>query len=277
MDASAIMVNRDRNNLNDCDVDIVPITEYEILQEYYVSNSGELEDDERDAFDHITRMFIKMSVGEVFSFVAYSLLVLVSFAIVTMYIFKVVSQRGNIITFFPRWLSKLVSNSNEWRVDMIQWSLNRQSDDQGNKDKMVATVLHNMRVQNNAAGGIQPDFLQDTGTIDDHIETQHRQVFEIDSSAVSRNDQQTILRSQLPPLPGVGRILSIPGFTYVDDSIQMSNQDEVLTTLEGTAVAHSRTSCYSSQLDSCSVQSNWDSVCNSDVLEESHVRRRRFV
>lgn len=273
------------HNPNKCNDDIVPISEYGLLKEYYVANSDELEDDERDAFDHITRMFIKMSVGEVFSFVAYSLLILVSFTIVTMYMIRVVSQRRNIITFFPRWLSKWVTNSNEWRVDKSQWSLNRQNNGngQGNKDKMVANVLHNMRIQSNAAG-IQPDFLEATGGIGDHIETQHRQVFEIDSSAVARNDEtiimndeQIILRSQLPPLPGVGRILSIPGFTYIDDSIQIDNEDDILTTAEGTAVAHSRTSCPSSQLDSCSVQSNWDSVYDSDVLDESYIRRRRFV
>jgi hypothetical protein len=44
----------------------------------------------------------------------------------------------------------------------------------------------------------------------------------------NQNGQHIILRSELPTLLGVGKILSNPGFQYIDDSIQISNEDRQL-------------------------------------------------
>ncbi len=257
---------------------IADMTEYSSLSEYYVSDPSILKDDEKNILDHAARMFITMSVGEVISFVACSLLVVVSFTIISIYLVTVLKQRRGILSFCPRWISRV----NDWRTDMVpHWSLlQSQRTDQTDKDKMVASVLHNMRVQN-AAEGIEHGFDEEVVDMDDDTFGESQSGGNNNMTAENQNnlnneavgELRTIFRSQLPPLPGVGRILSVPGFTYVDDTFQLNNQDELLTAAERTAVG-SRTSCRSSQLESCSVQSVRESHCDIELIDQS-IRRRR--
>eukprot|EP00551_Chaetoceros_affinis_P007241 CAMPEP_0203670872 /NCGR_PEP_ID=MMETSP0090-20130426/6833_1 /ASSEMBLY_ACC=CAM_ASM_001088 /TAXON_ID=426623 /ORGANISM="Chaetoceros affinis, Strain CCMP159" /LENGTH=1032 /DNA_ID=CAMNT_0050535845 /DNA_START=281 /DNA_END=3379 /DNA_ORIENTATION=+ len=260
-----------------CNNDITDITEYSSLSEYYVSHPSMLKDDGKNILDHAARMFITMSVGEVISFVACSLLVVVSFTIISIYLVTVLRQRRDILSFCPRWISR----ANDWRTDMVEhWSsLQSQRTDQADKDKMVASVLHNMRVQN-TAHGIEHGFEEEIGNIDDNFLGESQNQHEATENQNNLNNHvaeetRTIFRSQLPPLPGsgVGRILSIPGYTYVDDTIQFNDQDELLTAAERTAIG-SRTSCRSSQLESCSVQSVRESHCDIELIEPS-IRRRK--
>ena len=256
---------------SDCnDVASIPLLEYSSLLEgyvYYVDNSTSLKDDEKNILDHAARMFVKMSVVEVISFVACSLLVVGSFFMISMYVVTILRHRGNLSSF----LSRLLSRSNNWRTSMSERSRNSLRDDgRDNKDKIVATVLHDLRVRN-AGYRIQPDRIVQNLDVD-AIKSDDQAFVEENPSIdqIVEFDQQTILRSQLPPLPGVGRVLAIPGFTFVDDSVQISNQDDRLTVIEGTASV-SRISYRSSQVESCSIQS----VCTSEATEMPLVRRRR--
>lgn len=263
-----------------CNTDFsVDLSEHYILKEYYISDSSKLKDDNKNILDHAARFLITMSVGEVVSFVACSLLVVVSFTIISIYSVKLLRQRQIIFSLIPRWLSR----SKDWRVDMTltTFSRNQETENSGrrNKDKVVASILHDMRVQN-ATDGIERGFHQDVESVEGgfQAETQNNNVSVINSSVANeenQNRQHTILRSDLPPLPGVGRILSIPGFQYIDDSVQISNEDGLLTGTEGTAIG-SRTSCHSSLLESCSIQSVRQSHFDGDIeLSELYSMRRR--
>lgn len=248
--------------------DVVDVSEHALLREYYVHDTSELEDESKNILDFAVRMFVHMSIGEVISFVATSILVVVTFTIVSIHTFKILRQRRSISSFFIR----LFSRSSEWRSDMHQCS---DAGGHSEKDKMVASVLYNLRVRN-ATDGIYSDVPNEVESMN-HSEIQERSLntnqLRFDGNIES--DEQIILRSQLPPLPVVGRIVSIPGFTYIDDSLQIINtrRDDTLTVVEETAVG-SRSSRVS-QLESCSIKSVRESICDDNEIFEHPVVRRR--
>ncbi len=248
--------------------DIFDVSEHPLLREYYVNDTTELMDDGKNILDFAVRMFVQMSIGEVISFVATSLLVVVTCTIVSINTFKIIRQRRSISSFCIR----LFSRSSEWRSDMHQCS---DAGGHSEKDKMVASVLYNLRVRN-ATDGIYSDVPNEVGSIN-HSEIQERSCDTNQQRFGNiENDEQIILRSQLPPLPVVGRIVSIPGFTYIDDSLHIMNtrRDDTLTVIEETAVG-SRSSRVS-QLESCSIKSVRESICDEqDIFEHPAVRRRR--
>lgn len=262
--------------------EVLDIAEHGNVMEHYVTNSDTLKDDTKTVLDHAARMFIKMSVGEVISFVAYSLLVVVSCTILMIYVVKFLRQRGDFRSMIPRWFPTWFTRSNAWRVDSLQWAFSHRQLGGGDggenpdKDKMVASVLNNLRVDNTTMGivhnlDVQDDILDEGIHGESRIEIAEAGNQNDETNVEEISQQRTILRSQLPPLPGVGRILSVPGFTYIDDSMLISNEDDLLTAVEATAVG-SRTSCRSSQLESCSVQSVLD---ENEVLDNCTVRRRK--
>jgi len=243
--------------------------EHSSMMEHYIPNSSELIDDEKHFLDHAARMFITMSVGEFVSFVAYSLLVVTTCVVLIIYTVKFLRQADSPSAIFScNWLKR----SNAWRTD-TQWSSsqNNETGNMGNanKDKMVASVLHNMRVET--------AFIEDGQSLVASI-NQNDQIYET---------ERTILRSQLPPLPGVGRVVSIPGFAFFDDSIHIGNHDDDnLTIIDGTA-AGTRTSCQSEQLELCSVVDNCNDseigdisnlmTMEPDSLPIIHRPRRRII
>ncbi len=268
------VTNTTKSNLTAlCGNGTVDSSEHEFLRDYYVTDSSVLQDDEKNILDHAARMFVQMSVGEVISFVACSLLVVVTITILFIYTVKLLRQRTDCLSILPRWFPR----SNAWKVDLTQWALpyGQRDSENSDKDKMVASVLHNLRVDNTAMG-IDIELHEDFDIFDG--EEHEDPNAEITATSLPNNSEvdvtrqeRTILRSQLPPLPGIGRVLSIPGFRYVDDSMMISNDDDVLTIVEATA-AGSRTSCRSSQLESCSIKSVLD---DEEVLESSTIRRRK--
>ena len=251
----------------------IDVIEHMHLKQYYVTDSSKLKDDGKNILDHAARMFTQMSMGEVVSFVACSLLVVVSCTILLIHMVKFSRQQPDFLSVFSRWFPR----SNAWKVDLSPWAASQyqgEQDEDDDKDKMVASVLHNLRVDN-VAMGINNEYHEQVDTLEglDAARVDGHSTHNCDEGSIHEEITQhrTILRSQLPPLPGVGRVLSIPGFTFVDDSMQINSDDDRLTAAETTALG-SRTSCRSSELESCSIQSIFD---ESESLETLTVRRRK--
>lgn len=214
----------------------------------YVEYSSSLESDDKGIFDFTKRMFIQMNAGEVIGFVATSLITIGACFIIFTCCYRCIKQRRTNICP-ARW------NDNEWRVDTI-WQVVESSrvgvtgTRRSNKDKMVATVLHSMRV-------------------DSTFSAAHS----------NSTDDRTFYRSEMPPLPGAGRIVTIVGANFVDDSILPFETDDNLT-IDGTA-QDSATS-HAQELDShrCTAMDECideDSVCARSVeqpISRPQTRRR---
>ena len=167
----------------------------------YVPDASKLISDGKDIFDRTVRMFIQMSAGEVIGFVASSLVAIGACFILGTYFYRCMKQPS---CRMPRFWD------NSWRVDTLQLANSTEEmERQNNKDKMVASVLYNMRVE--------------SATV----------LSEENSGDITQN-HRTFYRSELPPLPDVGRIISIIGSHYVNDSIIPNDVDETLT-VDGTA------------------------------------------
>jgi hypothetical protein len=169
----------------------------------YVTDSSGLISDHKDIFDRTARMFIQMSPGEVLGFIASSLVAVGVCFIIGTHFVRCIRQPG---CRMPRlW-------DNEWSLDAARGlRFGMEEGERQNKDKMVASVLHNMRVESNAPCPVEDP--NDTAT------SPHERIF---------------YRSELPPLPGVGRVISVVGSTYVNDSLVPNDIDETMT-LDGTA------------------------------------------
>jgi len=172
----------------------------------YVNYSSSLESDEKGILDFTKRMFIQMNAGEVLGFVATSLITIGACFIIFTCCYRCVKQRSTNI-FSARWHDK------EWHVDTIWqametsrigWRGSRRS----NKDKMVASILHNMRVDS-AFSANQSNSLS------------------------TATDDRIFYRSEMPPLPGAVRIVTVVGAKFIDDSLlAYENEDDL--TIDGT-------------------------------------------
>jgi hypothetical protein len=199
------------------------------LPEYYVTNTTFLLNDPKDFDDKVSRMFAQLSGGEVVGLVA-SFMLFIMFSYLIWYHFvKCYKQRVLGIS-----LSKVRSSVNSLsgllRNSSLA-SLNRQgSDDEDDldsppthrppgpghnpqKDKMVATLLVQNRIESTALA--------------ERIEHQAR----LELAGLSHTDQTTppqhsptleqpitlVNRSELPPLPGGGRVLAVIGAHIVED------------------------------------------------------------
>ena len=173
----------------------------------YVLDSAELVSASKNIFDHTARMFILMTPGEVIGFIATSLVVMGLCFILGSYFYRCIQKPScNIGRFCDK----------EWRVDSIWYGSTRLADtietvNRRDKDKMVASVLHNLRVEST-------------------LPTSH---FDAENGS-NDEEERTFWRSEIPPLPGVGRIVSVVGATYVNDSIVPTDIDETRT-IDGTA------------------------------------------
>uniref|UniRef100_A0A7S3Q5G9 Uncharacterized protein n=1 Tax=Chaetoceros debilis TaxID=122233 RepID=A0A7S3Q5G9_9STRA len=192
----------------------------------YLLYSDNLENDEKDIFDQAARMFLQMTPGEVIGFVTASLLVVGGcFVVVTTFV-KVVKDRRFLPRFVPQFWKK------DWRVDNRSWNIPvpsfGTSGTNSNKQKVVASVLHNMRVED-----VMSDCFIDERD-DDGTSTNISVNRNIIGTIAVEEGERIFYRSELPPLPGVGRIVSIVGSRYIDDSIVPDDADDNMT-LDGTA------------------------------------------
>jgi hypothetical protein len=204
------------------------------LYEQYFSNSTSLEDEEKNVFDITVRMFNLMNPGEIIGFVACSLFFVVSFVIGTPYIVRAANGVVGFVSNPGQWTWRR-RQRNQWRVD-IPWPLrltdtssfdDENTDNNRNKDKMIATVLTDLRVN-------------DLHTIPAITSNHKSPLFKTEAYSSKGNaletdvtpPQRTILRSELPPLPGVGRVVSIIGSRFVNDSVILEEQRDSLSTIQ---------------------------------------------
>jgi hypothetical protein len=182
----------------------------------YMSKTSMLIDDDKGLLDATLRMFIQMDVGEVIGFVASSLLTIGS---VTMLVFGIVrfarTKQGRFLTF-----QNILRR--EWRADTISHGPQLDSNRRSNKDKMVASVLHSIRVETSR----NTDF-----THDERLEY-------VDSIEEGDHDGGQVIfeRSELPPLPhtSAGRVISVIGATFLNNSLDLTEDEDSGTVLETT-------------------------------------------
>jgi hypothetical protein len=185
------------------------------ISRVYMTDASLLIDDDKGLLDATLRMFIQMDVGEVIGFVASSLLAIGS---VTMLIFGVVRfvriKHGRILTLQNIW-------RRDWRVDTISNVAQLDSNRQSNKDKMVASVLHNMRVETSRNTDISHD---------ERLEY-------VDSIEGGGDDGCRVFeRSEIPALPhsSAGRVISVIGATFMNNSLDLREEEDSDTVVETT-------------------------------------------
>jgi hypothetical protein len=174
----------------------------------YIQSSSSLESDDKGIFDFTKRMFIQMTAGEVIGFVATSVVTIGACFIIISCCYRCLKQRGlhcALATF----------GDNEWRVDtkwqeIVSSRIGSIASRRSNKDKMVASVLHNMRVESTFSNS---------------------QSYQLSGES----NERIFFRSEMPPLAGAGRIVTIVGAKFVDDSILPSESDDMLT-VDGTVL-----------------------------------------
>lgn len=119
---------------------------------------------------------------------------------------------------------------------------------------MVATVLHHIRVDSTFSATQSDSF-------------------------ATVSDDRTFYRSEMPPLPGAGRIVTIVGAKFVDDSILPNENDDILTT-DGTAQDSATSNALELESHRCAAMDECmdeDSVGNCSVEQpssRSQTRRR---
>ncbi len=186
----------------------------------YLLNSAGLENEEKDIFDQAARMFIQMNVGEVIGFVTCSLLIVGGCFVVVSSIVKIVKDRRVLPTFVPRFWRR------DWRVNTsFPVPYIGDTTRNSNKQKMVATILHHMRVE---------DAMSDCFDIHHEIHNTDDQRHATLDERNSYDQERVFYRSEMPPLPGVGRVVSVIGARFVNDSIVPSDHEDNMT-LAGTA------------------------------------------
>ena len=211
----------------------------------YLPNSADLKSDDRNILDFTARMFIQMNAGEVLGFVATSLVAIGAFFILVSYCYRCLRR--------PNWrLSQFWDK--EWRVD-TPWQGAHETTGSSDKDKMVASVLHHMRIEPTMPDST--DFLNDcTGELGEDVE-----------------ERRTFYRSELPPLPGVGRVISVIGSTFVNDSIVLDDLDETMT-IDGTAHDSRTSGIHDLNSEYGIVDRNGRNIQEIEMIPRSQTRRR---
>lgn len=202
------------------------------VAEYYFMKSDDLVDEQKDIFEQTARMFNHMSIGDVIGFVVSSLVAVVLGVVVILFFIRMCRQgkNGNLRLRKLSDCFQLFWHNSEWTVSAMQSSADERSDNERNpnKDKMLANIVVNMRMHDNQT--------QQPGSA-------------------------TFIRSEMPPVPNNGRIVSIPGNSYIDDSpFPLENPDFPLT-VEGTVATTSVERTLT--IEPCSIANTSDSVTDS--------------
>jgi len=233
------------------------------VADYYFLSSDELIDDEKDIFEQTARMFNHMSPADVIGFVACSLVAVVLGVVVILFFIRMCRQGKNgnlrlrkLSDCFQRfWLRS------EWTVSAMQSNAAGHSNNviNPNKPKMVATVLYDQRVhENNNSDAVQKKSATDIHAGDPKNGTPEMQQANIVASHIS---ERTFVRSELPALPNHGRIVSIPGSSFIDDSPLSLEDPEYPLTVEGTVATTSVERTIT--IEPCSIANTSDSVIDS--------------
>jgi hypothetical protein len=203
------------------------------LPEYYVENITLLTNDRRNFDDKVSHMFAQLSTGEVVSLVCSFVLCAIFTFIVYSQVLKCYRRRYQVakslskVKFSVGSLSGLLSSAS--RASLNDTGHDDNDDDSlphprrptngsshnPQKDKMVATLLVQMRTSEGANGSSSTVA---TPTI-------------VDLSLPS-DGEVLVNRSELPPLPDGGRVLAIVGARIVEDEITVLDSSGTVTTSE---------------------------------------------
>ena len=186
------------NNFDRCNSPNIFPTNTLYLSEIYINDTSTLDNEDKDIFNHVKRIFITMEPGEVLGFFATSLVAVGAVFVLGAVVVKLFKRP----IFCPS-----LSNNKEWLTEnVVARAFTSAENRRNNKDKMVASVLHNLRIES-AANGLQTEGI----------------------------DERIFTRSEMPPLPvGLVRVVGVVGSRFVDDSAIPSGNDDGLT-IEGTA------------------------------------------
>jgi hypothetical protein len=199
------------------------------LPEYYVENITLLTNDRRNFDDKVSHMFAQLSTGEVVSLVCSFVLCAIFTFIVYSQVMKCYRRRYQVakslskVKFSVGSLSGLLSSAsraslNDTGHDDNDDSLphpRRPTSHNPQKDKMVATLLVQMRTSEGANGSSS---IVATPTI-------------VDLSLPS-DGEVLVNRSELPPLPDGGRVLAVVGARIVEDEITVVDSSGTVTMSE---------------------------------------------
>jgi hypothetical protein len=209
------------------------------LPDYYVENTTVLFDDQRDFDEKISRMFINLSTGEVLSLVTSFMLCAIISVIIWSQLVKCYHKRRlfglslmkvrSRFGFLSRKLSSAshlsLDNDRHAGMDLPQSHRGPQGGQNPQKDKMVATLLVQMRTQGTAEqeqqqrlqlGGL-------TSTIPEEGDAFSNGQTNVNISSPESEDVM-VLRSQLPSLQE-GRVMAVIGAQIVEDE-GLGNEDE---------------------------------------------------
>jgi len=200
------------------------------LPEYYVVNKTMLVDDPRKFDDKVSRMFAQLSAGEVFGLVA-------SFMFCAIFLYIVWSQllkchkRRVLLTSLSRARSSVsgtslsgllritstaslntIDENGENDGDNMDSPPRRNRGDNPQKDKMVASLLVQMRTQEEQQRRLELGGLTST-TSNDESDTKKATIADLSPSS----EVTLVNRSELPPLPDGGRVLAVVGAHIVED------------------------------------------------------------
>ena len=200
------------------------------LPEYYVVNKTMLVDDPRKFDDKVSRMFAQLSAGEVFGLVA-------SFMFCAIFLYIVWSQllkchkRRVLLTSLSRARSSVsgtslsgllritstaslntIDENGENDDDNMDSPPRRNRGDNPQKDKMVASLLVQMRTQEEQQRRLELGGLTST-TSNDESDTKKGTIADLPPSS----EVTLVNRSELPPLPDGGRVLAVVGAHIVED------------------------------------------------------------
>ena len=240
--SSAGLVPCDGSTDIDGEMQMVQRIEMDIaLPEYYVENTTLLVDDERNFDEKINRMFAQLNSGEVVGLVASFIMVVLFSYIMWSQALRIYKRRLVVVQSLAKVrssmgsLSGLLPRSPGSSFDDGDGGENgpgrpRRPRDPRNpqKDKMVATLLVQMRTESTEAQHERQRRLELGGLSFSSSEEEDcanrkdglapaRTVVDLSSAPGGFGNGNVVNRSELPPLPDGGRVLSIVGHRLIED------------------------------------------------------------
>jgi len=222
------------------------------LPEFYIANTTLLQDDPKNFDDKVSRMLAELSIGDVVGLVASFMLCIVFTylfwsQLVRCYKQRVVESSVSKVRSRLKSISKLLRdsdrppprNDDDGGPGMSSGSQRRRPP--GNnpqKDKMVASLLVQMRTEATATaeqehqgrlrlGGLANSNFgeNDDSDANNQCKTSSGDVQTIVDLSTPSDEEVTVRRSDLPPLPDGGRVLAVVGARIIEEPEQVDNDD----------------------------------------------------
>ncbi|KAL7481178.1 hypothetical protein ACHAW6_006859 [Cyclotella cf. meneghiniana] len=215
------------------------------LPGYYVDNTTLLLDDPRDFDDKVSRMFSQLSSGEVVGLVASFMLFIMFSYLIWYQLLECYKRRllGSSLSKARSGMSSLLGLLRNSRLASSTYHgsndftdpppSNRRPPGHGRnsqKDKMVATLLVHNRIESTmiAERREQQTRLQLAG-IEASAEQNTTELATIVELSPASEQPTVVYRSELPPLPGGGKVLAVLGALVVEDDTDNSDTRSTVT------------------------------------------------